>query len=52
MKCAVYTTVMHMAPVNVAAPWEAPERYSAMDVACLAFLVLWKTGRLEAELRS
>jgi hypothetical protein len=48
----VYTTVMRMAPVNVAAPWEAPEWYSAMDVACLAFLVLWKTGTIEKELGS
>lgn len=50
MTYRVYATVMHMAPVNVAAPWESPERYSAMDVACLAFLVLWKTGTIEKEL--
>ena len=50
MNYRVYTTVMHMAPVNTAEAWEEPERYSAMDVACLAFLVLWQCGRLEAEL--
>jgi hypothetical protein len=50
MNYRVYTTVMRMAPGNVAAPWEAPERYTAMDVACLAFLVLWKTGMIDKEL--
>ena len=50
MKPAVYHAIMHMPPVNVADAWETPRVYSPMDVACLAFLVLWKCGRLDAEL--
>lgn len=50
MTFGVYRAVMMMPPTNTAEAWEAPRLYTPMDVACLAFLVLWKCGRLDAEL--
>lgn len=47
---AVYRAIMHMPTVNAAEAWEAPRPYTPMDVACCAFLVLWKCQRLDSEL--